>query len=198
MPQTKKHEIKVEFLLEKGVELLWANGYNSTSVNDIVKAAGIPKGSFYFYFKSKEDFAVKALDYYYSEHLKPAFEILKDKSVSPKKRLQTLFEFQTAMLKEELNCRMGCMGCNIGNEMAEHSEDIRKVIFENEKIFKDRLIAVTEEAQELGEIESSVRAKELIEFISSAGKGAMISMKSMNSSYPIDNFMYMVKNLLLK
>jgi len=93
---------------------------------------------------------------------------------------------------------MGCMGCNIGNEMAEHSEDIRKVIYENEKIFKDRLIAVTEEAQELGEIKSSVSAKELIEFINNAGKGAMISMKSMNSSYPIDNFMYMVKNLLLK
>ena len=43
-----KENIKSEFLLQKGIEILWSKGYNGTSVNDIVKAADIPKGSFYF------------------------------------------------------------------------------------------------------------------------------------------------------
>jgi TetR/AcrR family transcriptional repressor of nem operon len=62
MSKTLKHEIKAEALLDKGMPLLWSKGYNATSVNDIVQVAGIPKGSFYFYFDSKEDFAVKAID----------------------------------------------------------------------------------------------------------------------------------------
>ena len=57
MSKTLSHSIKSDFLLEKGIELLWSKGYNATSVNNIVKEANIPKGSFYFYFNSKEDFA---------------------------------------------------------------------------------------------------------------------------------------------
>ena len=74
-PKTLKHEVKADFLLERGIELLWSKGYNATSVNDIVKAANIPKGSFYFYFDSKEDFTVKAIEKYFLMHFTPAKEI---------------------------------------------------------------------------------------------------------------------------
>ncbi|MBL4709818.1 MAG: helix-turn-helix transcriptional regulator [Flavobacteriales bacterium] len=57
------------------MEIMWSKGYNATSVNDIVKAAEVPKGSFYFYFKSKEDFAIKALEKYFSMHFTPANKI---------------------------------------------------------------------------------------------------------------------------
>ena len=66
MSKTLKHKVKADALLDKGMGLLWSKGYNATSVNDIVKEAGIPKGSFYFYFESKEDFAVKAIDRYFN------------------------------------------------------------------------------------------------------------------------------------
>ena len=50
-----------EHLLDVGVELMHQNGYNATGLSDILKAADMPKGSFYHHFSSKEDFAAAAL-----------------------------------------------------------------------------------------------------------------------------------------
>ena len=197
MQKSSKQEIKVEFLLEKGMELLWAKGYNATSVNDIVKAAGVPKGSFYFYFDSKEDFAVKALDKYFTETVKPAFDILENEELSARERILSFYEFRVGMLKEEMNCRMGCMACNLGNEMAEHSEKIRKKIAEKEHYLYNKIIDVIQEAQSNKEIRLDVNATDLATFMEDAGKGAMITMKERNSAYPIDNVMNMIRKVLL-
>ncbi len=60
--------------------------YNATSVNDIVKAADVPKGSFYFYFKSKEDFVVKALEKYFARQFATIDEILDNKELTRHER----------------------------------------------------------------------------------------------------------------
>ncbi len=196
MIKTLKHEIKVDYLLEKGMGILWCKGYNGTSVNDIVKAAGIPKGSFYFYFDSKEDFAVKAIEVYFGQQFTPAREILLNTNVSPKQRLLDFYGYRTKMLKEELNCKMGCLASNLGSEMAEHSERIRTIIVEKEKMIHAQITSVIQEAQDCGEIDSSSNPADIVAFFEDAGKGAMISMKEMQSSYPIDNFMNMIKVML--
>lgn len=198
MTETAAHKQKLDFLLEKGMEILWACGYNATSVNDIVKAADVPKGSFYFYFESKEDFVVQALEKYFSLQYPEVEAILGDHSVSPKQRIINLYEFKIQQLKEELDCKMGCMACNITNEMAEHSENIRKVIAEKGSLIRSQVTEVVKEAQRLGEIDSNIDAKTLVEFIEDAGKGAMISMKERQSSEPIDNMFEIIKTHFLK
>ena len=198
MSKTLSHSIKSDFLLEKGIELLWSKGYNATSVNDIVKAAKIPKGSFYFYFNSKEDFAVKALEKYFEEHFTPVLDILHDESVSAKQRVLNFYEFRSSMLKEELNCKMGCMASNLANEMAEHNEAIRNVIVSNGDFLKGHIALVVEKAQNNKEINSIINALNLLESIEDAGKGAMITMKEKQSAYPIDNYMDIIKTILLK
>ncbi|MEO1030569.1 MAG: TetR/AcrR family transcriptional regulator [Bacteroidota bacterium] len=198
MEKILKRDIKIDALLDKGIELLWSKGYNATSVNDIVKVAGIPKGSFYFYFDSKEDFAVKAIDKYFEETFTPAKHILLNKAISPKQRLLDFHQFRYDMLKNEMNCKMGCMACNIGNEMSEHSELIRTRILKKEQYILSIITEVIKEAQDLGEITSTMPAADIAAFIEDAGKGSMTTMKEMNSSYPIDNFMNMVRHVLLK
>ncbi len=198
MQKTLKHEIKADFLLEKGMELLWSKGYNATSVNDIVMAAGVPKGSFYFYFDSKEDFVIKAIDMYFQAHFAPAQEILMDKTISPKQRLLNFHEFRCNILKNEMECKMGCLACNIGNEMAEHNENIRNAILERETIVQSQITEVVEEAQKLGEVDPGLNAADIVAFFEDAGKGAMTTMKEMQSSYPIDNFLNMVRTILFR
>ncbi len=198
MSKTLSHSIKSDFLLEKGIELLWSKGYNATSVNNIVKEANIPKGSFYFYFNSKEDFAVKALEKYFEKHFVPVLEILHDESVSAKQRILNFYDFRSSMLKEELNCKMGCMASNLANEMAEHNEAIRNVIASKGEYIKGHITLVVKKAQNNNEINSNVDAHDLVAFIEDAGKGAMITMKEMQSSYPIDNYMDIIKTILLK
>lgn len=198
MQKTLKHDAKADFLLEKGMEVLWSKGYNGTSVSDIVKAAGVPKGSFYFYFDSKEDFAVRAIDKYFKMQFTPAQEILENKSISPKQRLFDFHDYRANVLKNEMDCTMGCLACNIGSEMAEHSEKIRTAIIIKEEFILSLISGVIQEAQDAGEISNTMKADNLAAFIEDAGKGAMTSMKGMKSAYPIDNFMIMVKEVLLK
>jgi TetR/AcrR family transcriptional repressor of nem operon len=198
MTNSLKHELKADALLEKGMQLLWSKGYNATSVNDIVKLVGIPKGSFYFYFDSKEDFTVKAIQKYFEFQFTPAKNILTNKSISPKQRLLDFYEYRIGVLKGEMGCQMGCLACNIGNEMAEHNEKIRTTILEKEQFVLGIITEVIQEAQDYEEISTVMSAADMASFIEDAGKGAMTTMKEMKSAYPIDNFMNMIRNILLK
>ncbi len=198
MLKTLKHDIKSDYLLDKGIELLWSKGYNATSVNDIVKLAEIPKGSFYFYFDSKEDFVVKAIDRYFKQQFVPAFEVLQNIDLSPKERLISFYELRASVLTEEMKCKMGCLGCNLANEVAEHSEAIRTMIASKGSLIKTHIANVIQEAQELGEIQNGMDPRDLAEFIEDAGKGAMTTMKEMQDAYPITNFTKMVTTILLK
>lgn len=51
-------------IIETAGELFWKNGYTKTGVGEILKTTGLPKGSFYFYFKKKSDVAEAVLQYY--------------------------------------------------------------------------------------------------------------------------------------
>ncbi len=198
MSKTLKHEAKAEYLLDKGIEVLWCCGYNGTSVNDIVKAADVPKGSFYFYFDSKEDFVVKALGRYFNKMFAGAKEILEDKSISAKQRLINAYEYRIRVLVEEMHCKLGCLGSNIGNEMSEHSDKIRNTVLELENKVKESIVSVFKEAQENKEIESNFDAEKIVDFIEDAGKGAMITMKEKQSSIPLENTLLFIKELFLK
>lgn len=197
MTITAKHHRKMDSLLDQGMQLLWTKGYNGTSVSDIVKAADIPKGSFYFYFDSKEDFTVKAIERYFEKQAAPALQLLQDGGLTPKERLLQLYERRTDYLKNELHCRMGCMAMNLANEMSEHSEAIRQCIASNEAIVRAHIIKVVNQAQYAGEITDAVDAETLVSFMEDAGKGAMVSMKEHQSAAPIDNFMHVIRHLLL-
>ena len=198
MLKTVKHEAKADYLLDKGIEALWCKGYNGTSVNDIVKAAEVPKGSFYFYFDSKEDFVVKALNRYFNKMFAPAEEILNDVKIGPKQRLINFYEFRNNVMIDQMKCRLGCLGSNLGNEMSEHSENIRNTILQLENRVKKNIVNVFIEAQEQKEISATYDANDIVDFIEDAGKGALITMKEKQSAEPLEIFLKFVKDLFLK
>ena len=77
---------KRELILAKGSQVMTRRGYHGTGVMEIVQAAGIPKGSFYHYFASKEDFALQALDFVYRPRLMRYAEALGNAALSPRAR----------------------------------------------------------------------------------------------------------------
>ena len=198
MPKTLKFEAKADFLLDKGIEALWCKGYNGTSVNDIVRAADVPKGSFYFYFDSKEDFVVKALERYFNQMFAPAEEILNDINVSAKQRLINFYEFRNDVMINEMDCKLGCLGSNLGNEMSEHSEKIRNTILRLENRVKRNIVNVFIDAQNNNEIKTKYDANTMVDFIEDAAKGALITMKEKQSSVPLEIFLTFVTDLFLK
>ena len=60
----KKGEESRQRLIECSAELFWKNGYSATGISEILKQTDLPKGSFYFYFKSKDDLAAAVTEYY--------------------------------------------------------------------------------------------------------------------------------------
>ena len=60
----KKGEESRQRLIECSAELFWKNGYSATGISEILKQTGLPKGSCYFYFKSKDDLAAAVTEYY--------------------------------------------------------------------------------------------------------------------------------------
>ena len=75
---------KRDLILAKGAAVMTRRGYHGTGVQEIVQAAGIPKGSFYHYFASKEDFALQALAFIYQPRLQRYAEALSNPALSPR------------------------------------------------------------------------------------------------------------------
>ena len=78
-------------LFEKGAEPIHLKGYNSTGIQEILQAAGVPKGSFYYHFKNKEDYVLQLMDYFGNFVFGWLDRILEDTDKTPINRLRTFF-----------------------------------------------------------------------------------------------------------
>ena len=90
MPRPANPETRSR-LLEKGGDLVSSRGFNATGVQEITAAAGVPKGSFYNYFDSKEAFAVELLSEYWDSVVELYGPILTDNRISPLSRITRYF-----------------------------------------------------------------------------------------------------------
>ncbi|MBV8077655.1 MAG: TetR/AcrR family transcriptional regulator, partial [Planctomycetaceae bacterium] len=93
-------------LLDVGKRIFLEKGYNNAGIEAILQAAGIPKGSFYYYFKSKEDFGLRVLDQFAATYNAELERALGDTTLSPLERLRRLFEAKCERLESQ-QCRNG-------------------------------------------------------------------------------------------
>lgn len=196
MGASLKHIEKSDYLIDKGLNILWSKGYNGTSVNDIVNAAEVPKGSFYFYFESKEDYVVKVLEKYFANKRGAIMNILNAPDAGPKESIINFYSLRVKIIKEQLNCTLGCMGSNMGTEMSEHSEKIRTTIVTEERKIRLQVKDVVKKAQVKKEISNPIEAEKIVDFIEDSFKGMLTSMKETKSSEPLDNFLIFLTVIL--
>src|SRR5258708_12814410 len=90
MPRPANPETRSR-LLEKGGDLVSTRGFNATGVQEITAAAGVPKGSFYNYFDSKEAFAVEILTEYWDSVVELYDPILREADTPPLSRTVPYF-----------------------------------------------------------------------------------------------------------
>ena len=111
-------------LLEEGRRLFLERGYNHAGIESVLQAAGVPKGSFYHYFQSKEDFGLQVLDRFAAAHEADLERFLGDVNLRPLDRLWRLAEATEERLKQ-WECRNGCLVGNLSQEMSGQSEAFR-------------------------------------------------------------------------
>ncbi|MGR3318409.1 MAG: TetR family transcriptional regulator C-terminal domain-containing protein [Candidatus Anammoxibacter sp.] len=193
----KKRDKKIA-IIQKSIKIMHLKGYNATGVQELVDAAGIPKGSFYNYFKSKEDFAIEALKYFAGRFQGIFEQNLNDKSISPIKRLDKLFNELIEWFTDEFKFKSGCFAGNLCQEMGDVNRPIGKAV---ENLFAGTcglLKDCLQEAQETGEIDRSIDSGKIAEAIWNSWEGALMRMKTSKNAKPLENFKYMVFKVLLK
>jgi len=177
-----------DLLLEAGKKTFLEKGYNNSGIEAIVQAAGVPKGSFYYYFESKEDFGLKVLDRFASCYDERQGQFLGDSSVPPLERLRNYFEAVLARLESD-QCRKGCLVGNLSQEMADQSEAFRARLEEIFESWVDRYAGCLRQAQILGEIGADLDVRELAEFWLNSWQGAVLRAKTMRSTAPLRTFL---------
>jgi TetR/AcrR family transcriptional repressor of nem operon len=195
---TSRENTKVA-LLDAGRRIFCEKGYSNAGLEAILQAAGVPKGSFYYYFQSKEDFGLQVIDRF-AECFAGEFErITRDESVSssPRERLRRFYEAISTKLGSQ-ECRHGCLVGNLSQEMADQSEGLRARLAEVFADWRDRHADCLRQAQVAGELPSSLDVEALAEFWVSAWQGAILRAKTMRSQAPLRAFLDVMFGVVLQ
>jgi TetR/AcrR family transcriptional repressor of nem operon len=193
----KEKNITKERLLQKGAEIIHLKGYNHTGINEILEAAQVPKGSFYFYFKSKEDFGIQLIDFFMQRFLGAADRFIADTSLPYLDRFRNFFD---DFLQFFESCRF-VGGCPIGNfalEMADLNEKFRDKLDNSFEKMKSKIRMYLEGALENGELADGLDINEMSDFILNSWEGALLRMKVTQTNGQMMLFYKMVFDRLLR
>ena len=108
-----------ERLMDAALDLIWEESYGAVTIDDICKRADVKKGSFYYFFSSKSELAVAALERMWQEESKPKMDAIFSPSVEPLTRIRTylasMYDFQ-AEIKQKHGKVLGCPVMSVGSE----------------------------------------------------------------------------------
>lgn len=177
-----------EILLGSGGALFLERGYTGTGLQDILQHAGVPKGSFYHHFGSKEDFGLELVERFAGAGLAHLEAHLADQSRPHLARLRAFFESSAAGLEGEGCCRGGCLIGSLGHELANVSEPIRERVEGLFRRWRGRIEGCLRSAREAGELPADSDPGQLAEYCLLAWEGAVQQMRIRRSPQPIRTF----------
>lgn len=160
-------------LIAAGMKLFIERGYNGCSVQDITTEAGVPKGSFYNHFASKEAMGAEAVELYGGSTTFSS--ILEDKSIAALTRIRKHFTALNQYFSD--TCPNGCL---LGKFMAEVSDDTPLIRTQLEAAlggWGSLLEATIKEGQVDGSIRKDINAKDMAPFLIDAYEGAILRLR---------------------
>jgi TetR/AcrR family transcriptional repressor of nem operon len=169
-----------------------ARGYN-VGVKDITDAAGVPKGSFYNHFDSKESMGIEALRRY---RARLKMDELADESVAPLVRLRRHFEFMATSSAARDYAR-GCLLGNFAAEVVDHSDPIRAEVASALDDWATRIAAAITQAQHDGTVRPTLDPAATARFLLNAWEGAMLGARTARSAESFNAFFTTVFEILL-
>ena len=184
MKNMKQKEINRESLLNEGVTLLMQQGYHGTGLKEILDAVQIPKGSFYNYFGSKENFAVEIVAHYITPYIMQLNRYLDESDDDALAVLKRYLEEGIDEL-ERTEFKGGCLLGNLIGEVGDTSEVCRVALQTALNRYRDVWEIGLGRAQLEGSIRRDKTARELADFWVNAWQGALLRMKIEQSTAPL-------------
>ena len=179
MKQDTKYKI-----IETGAKIIHHKGYHHTGIQEVLKAAGVPKGSFYFYFENKEDFGLQVIDYFKEMYFDMIDPILKQENLSALDRLEKILDHFISVF-EQLDYQCGCPIGNLAQEMGDlnlaFSEKLTQSVEILAAVYEKLLDTAIDEGLASGHLDTA----QVAEFIVTSWHGALIKMKINRSVAPL-------------
>ena len=183
-----------EQIVDAAYEQFHQHGYNACGVKLITDTAGVPKGSFYNHFESKEALALVVMERYGATR---RAEDLLDSTVPALTRLRDHFEFLASDI-EKYDYNRGCVFGNFGNEAADHSPAIREGLQTNLDNWAAAVTAAVRDGQADGSVPAGTAPEVLGRFIVNAWEGAIVGERAAKDGSSFAAFFTVVFDSLLR
>jgi TetR/AcrR family transcriptional repressor of nem operon len=186
MPRPSNPEVRRR-LLESGLTLVGKQGFAGSGVADITTAAGVPKGSFYQYFDSKQSYAIELLDDYWSAVEEKHAKVLLDDRYAPLDRIARHFHSIGQDHKQQ-KYALGCLIGNLGVEIAGAGEDAQSKLRQIIKRWATLLSDCLKQAQAAGDLDRKADVEELAAALIESWEGAVMRSKIERSGTAFKRF----------
>lgn len=170
------HRETRETLCRAGVAALTEKGFSATGIDEILKSVGVPKGSFYHFFASKEAFGSELITLYARYFVGKIDRFLLDESLTPLKRIEAFCEDAERGM-QRFDFRRGCLVGNLGQEMGALPESFREQLTNVLLDWQARFERCLEQAKAAGEISEATDCARLAAFFWIGWEGAVLRAK---------------------
>ncbi|WP_354623121.1 TetR/AcrR family transcriptional regulator [Psychromonas sp. MME2] len=172
-------------LIRSGLQQLTESGFASSGIEAILKKVGVPKGSFYHYFSSKEAFGLAVLESYASYFIKKLDACLLDESYPPLTRINNYVEgAKIGMSRYQF--KRGCLVGNLGQEVDLLPESFRPILINIFISWQQRVATCLKEAKKCGDISTNADCDQLAEYFWIGWEGAVSRARLVENSKPLD------------
>ncbi|MFD3507083.1 TetR family transcriptional regulator C-terminal domain-containing protein [Nocardia sp. NPDC058666] len=182
MARPRRSDDTRALLIEEGAADLLSHGYHGTGIKQVLDKVGVPKGSFYNYFDSKETFAQSVIEHHalcIQRNLADAFGSTDDPLVG----VRTFFERQTAEFVRT-DFTGGCLLANLAAEL-EGSDVLREELSTAWTGWRDGVAGALRAAQTAGSVRDDIDAVDLADLLLESWEGAVIRMKLQRTVEPL-------------
>ncbi|MGN7787106.1 TetR/AcrR family transcriptional regulator [Niabella sp. 22666] len=181
-------------ILQKAFELIYARGYQATSIDEIIATTQVTKGAFFYHFKNKDEMGIAIIE----EILKPT---LNNSFISPLERdenpIPAIYNLMRHLLTRDkfLKPEYGCPAANFTHEMTPWNTSFSLVLNELTEQWMQVMTRALERGKKLGFISKDVNSKQVTLFVVSGYWGIRNLGKLGNKSYYI-SYLKELKNYL--
>lgn len=187
-PKTRPDHLGVrDALLRHGLEVLTEKGFVAAGLDELLQRAGVPKGSFYHYFSSKEAYGLALIAHYADYFARKLARHLAASERSPLQRLQAFVDDAQAGMAQ-YDFRRGCLIGNLGQEMGALPDTFRACLVGTLEDWQARLADNLREAQRVGELTPEADVVALAAYFWIGWEGAVLRAKLERSARPLQLF----------
>lgn len=183
-----------QHIIDVAKSLMTHKGYTAVGLMEVLKAAGVPKGSFYHYFRSKEEFGQALLEEYFQEYIGRVDVVMAAQGTGAERLLGYLRYWAKTQAFDHPEEK--CLVVKLGAEVCDLSEDMRGVLEEGTALIIQRIKRCVQQGMADGSITSTQDAETLAESLYQLWLGASLLVKVRNTTAAFDTALMTSERLL--